>query len=83
MTSLLITNLSGLITGDWKHPWRDAASIYVEEGLIREIDSPRTDADTIINARGLLAVPGLIDTHVHPTFGDFTPTQNTVGWMAS
>ena len=81
MTSLLITNIGGLVTGDLTDPLRRAESLYVEDGVIGEIDSSRTDADTVIDAHGLLATPGLIDTHVHPTFGDFTPTQNSVGWM--
>ena len=83
MSSLLITNLGGLITGDWASPFREATTIYVEDGVIREIGSERGDAETVIDARGLLAAPGFVDTHVHPTFGDFTPTQNAVGWMQS
>ena len=55
--------------------------MYIEDGHIAEIPTSRADADTIINARGLIAAPGLIDTHVHPTFGDFTPTQNSLGWQ--
>jgi enamidase len=58
-----------------------ASSLYIEDGRIAELPSSRSDADTIIDARGLIAAPGLIDTHVHPTFGDFTPTQNSVGWQ--
>lgn len=83
MASLLIANLSGMVTGDLAHPYRDATSIYAEDGVIREVGSTKTDADTVIDAKGLLAAPGLIDTHVHPTFGDYTPTQHTVGWMHS
>ena len=30
-----------------------------------------------------MAAPGLIDSHVHITFGDFTPRQNTVGYLHS
>ena len=81
MSSLLIVNIDGLITGDLADPHSAATSIYVEDGVIAEIDSRRDDADTVIDANGLLATPGLIDTHVPPTFGDFTPTQNSVGWM--
>ena len=81
MPSLLIHNLGGLITGDWTDPVRAATSLFIEDGVVQEIDSSRSDADAIIDANGLLATPGLIDTHVHPTFGDFTPTQNSVGWM--
>jgi hypothetical protein len=53
---------------------RQASSIYIEDGRIAEIPSSRSDADTIIDARELISAPGLIDTHVHPTFGDFTPS---------
>ena len=81
MPSVLITNVGGIVTGDWRKPLRQAETIYIEDGYVREIDSRSSDADTIINAHGLLATPGLVDTHVHPTFGDFTPTQNSVGWM--
>ncbi len=83
VSSLLLTNLGAVVTGEWEHPLRRATTIYIEDGRFCEIDSPRTDADTIIDARGLTAAPGLIDTHVHPTFGDFTPTQNSVGWMTA
>ncbi len=27
--------------------------------------------------------PGLIDSHVHPVFGDWTPRQNQIGWIDS
>lgn len=81
MSSLLIVNLGAVVTGDWRHPLLQASSIYIEDGYIAELPSSRSDADTIIDARGLIAAPGLIDTHVHPTFGDFTPTQNSVGWQ--
>ena len=81
MPTLLIKNIGTLVTGDLRRPVAEASSVYVEDGLIVEVGSARTDADTVIDARGLTVTPGLIDTHVHPTFGDFTPTQNSVGWM--
>ena len=81
MTSLLIVNTGGIVTGDLDTPRRSVTSTYVEDGLVAELDSRRSNADTIVDARGLLVTPGLIDTHVHPTFGDFTPTQNSIGWM--
>ena len=31
----------------------------------------------------MTAIPGLIDSHVHITFGDFTPRQQTVGYLES
>lgn len=39
--------------------------------------------DTVLDAGGSTLVPGLIDSHVHTTFGDYTPRQNTVGFLES
>src|SRR5260370_32170105 len=44
----------------------------------------RHDAfDVILDANGSTALPGLIDSHVHVTFGDYTPRQRTVGFLES
>jgi enamidase len=40
-------------------------------------------ADVVIDADGMTAMPGLIDSHVHITFGDYTPRQRTVGYLES
>ena len=42
-----------------------------------------TDADVVIDANGATAFPGLIDSHVHPVFGDWTPRQRTVDFIES
>src|SRR5262245_37682068 len=39
--------------------------------------------DVVIDAGGTTAIPGLIDSHVHITFGDYTPRQQTVGYLES
>lgn len=41
------------------------------------------DHEAILDAHGAGVVPGLIDSHVHTTFGDFTPRQQTVGFLES
>jgi len=79
--SLLIRNLARVVTGDLAAPLSDATSIYCTDGVIRELGSARTTADTVLDANGLIAIPGLIDSHSHPSFGDFTWTQQSVGWM--
>ena len=37
----------------------------------------------MIDAKGSALVPGLIDSHVHPVAGDWTPRQNQLGWIDS
>jgi enamidase len=81
MTSVLIRNIGAMVSGDLAAPTIDADSVYIEDGLIVEVGSRKTDADTVIDARGLTLTPGMIDGHTHPVFGDYTPTQNSVGWM--
>jgi len=39
--------------------------------------------DTLIDAKGVTLCPGLIDSHIHPVFGDWTPRQNQLGWIDS
>ena len=80
MPSILIKNLGALVTGHIEQPLGQADSVYVEDGVIQAVGNGLGyRADTIIDARGITAMPGLIDSHSHPTFGDFTPTQNAVG----
>jgi enamidase len=81
LASTLIYNIGSVVSGDLAQPLLEADTIYIEDGVIREVGSDRTDADTVIDAQGLTLTPGLVDGHSHPGFGDFTPTQNSVGWM--
>ncbi len=82
-----ILNIGRIISGDWKHPYSDGSSILVDGGLISkvgELSSQEIDScDVVIDAGGVVAIPGLIDSHVHITFGDFTPRQNTIGYLQS
>ena len=83
MGSLLIRNLARVATGDLAAPLSDATAIYCKDGVIREVGTKRADADVVLDGNGLLAAPGLVDSHSHPSFGDFTFTQQSVGWMRS
>jgi enamidase len=82
-----IVNIGQIISGDWEHPYSDGSSILVDGGFISkvgELSSQEIDGcDVVIDARGTVAIPGLIDSHVHITFGDFTPRQNTIGYLQS
>jgi enamidase len=80
----LITNIGQIVSGDIAHPLADGDSIAIDGATItavgRGLDG---DADTVIDARGSTVVPGLIDSHCHPVFGDFTPRQRTIDFIES
>lgn len=44
----------------------EVCDVYIKDGLIREIGkASKTDAETVIDAKGMIVAPGLIDIHVH------------------
>jgi enamidase len=85
---LRIVNIGTLISGDITSPLiGDADSLLVEDGIITRIGDVAklpVDSETkTIDAMGTTVAPGLIDSHVHIVFGDWTPRQNTLGWIDS
>src|SRR5690606_24603823 len=46
-----------------------------------DVGSDAGRVDTVVNAHGQTVIPGLIDGHVHPTVGEWTPAQNSTGWV--
>jgi enamidase len=52
--------------------------------LVGTLSSESTSAcDVVVDAAGTTAIPGLIDSHVHIAFGDYTPRQRVVGFLES
>jgi enamidase len=84
MSSLLIKNIGTIVTGDLKKPLRNATSIFIDGGIIKEIgNNISRKADRIIDADGITAIPGLIDSHSHPSIGEYTPAQNSLSWITN
>jgi enamidase len=80
----LVRNIGTLVSGDIARPRLDADSILIEDGKIRAVGRGLDDtADVVVDARGTTVMPGLIDSHVHPVFGDFTPRQRAVDFIDS
>ena len=79
---ILIRNIGLFLTGDLASPIRDSDSMFISQGRIVEIGNGLTyDADVVIDANGLAVMPGLVDSHTHPVFGEFAPPQSTVTWL--
>jgi len=84
---LVITNIGLLLTGALEAPMLDADTIVAEAGRIvaigKRADCDIGEASVSIDAHGCAVSPGLIDSHVHPVFGDWTPRQGQFGWIDS
>lgn len=84
---LVIRGIGLLLSGDLAQPILDADTIIVVDGVIADIgrysELNTENADKIVNANGTCVAPGLIDSHVHPVVGDWTPRQNQTGWIDS
>jgi len=84
---LVIRNIGLMLSGALEAPILDADCIVAIDGRISaigregELDTDR--ADTVIDAKGTTVAPGLIDSHVHPVIGDYTPRQQQLNWIES
>lgn len=84
---VVIRNIGLLLSGDIDQPILDADTIVINDGLITAVgkfkDCDTEDARTTIDARQTCVAPGLIDSHVHPVAGDWTPRQSQLNWIES
>ena len=84
---VVIRNIGLLLSGDIDRPLLEADTIVCDQGRIvavgKEADCNTEQPDLLIDARRTCVAPGLIDSHVHPVFGDWTPRQNQLGWIDS
>jgi len=82
-----IVNLKTIVTGEWRDPFAKGDSILMSDGKIEAIGTLSAEqleaCDVVIDADGATAIPGLIDSQIHNTFGDYTPRQKTVGFLES
>jgi imidazolonepropionase-like amidohydrolase len=84
MASLLVKNIGTLATGKLENPLRQANSILIRDGVIQAIGTNLNQgADQVIDANGITAIPGLIDSHSHPSIGEYTPAQNSLSWITN
>jgi enamidase len=84
---IAVVNLGQIVSGDWREPLLAGDSIITDGDRIEQVGTASSaaveSADVVIDAGGMTAIPGLIDSHVHITFGDYTPRQKTVGFLES
>ncbi len=84
----LIRNLGAIVTGDISRPLAEGDEILIEDGRITGVGRDlgqgiEPPIEQVIDAHGSTAIPGLIDSHAHPVFGDFSPRQRTIDFIES
>jgi len=84
---LVIRNIGLMLSGALEKPILDADAIVAIDGKIAAIgrlkDLDTEGARTVVDANGCTLAPGLIDSHVHPVAGDWTPRQSQLNWIDS
>jgi enamidase len=82
-----VVNLKTILSGDFTNPIIEGDSVLMDGGAIQKVGTlsgaELSGCDVVIDADQAIGAPGLIDSHVHITFGDYTPRQRTVGFLES
>lgn len=91
MANVIITNIGKIVSGDMNAPILQGDTIVVKDGkidavggreLVEALKKDSTEFKTI-DAGGMTVTPGLIDSHVHPVIGDYTPRQKMADFIDS
>jgi enamidase len=87
MPTLLLKNIGTLVSGEIANPLLKADAVWIEDGVIRKVgllkDMDEGSASQVVDCAGSTVAPGLIDSHVHPVLGDFTPRQKQQDFLES
>ncbi len=86
-SKLVIRNIGQILSGKLEQPILDGDCIVADNGRISAIghekDLDTDQPSTLVDANGVTVAPGLIDSHVHPVIGDYTPRQQQINWIDS
>jgi len=84
---LVIKNIGLLLSGKIEQPIIDGNCLIAVDGKITawgdEKNLDTEGATTEVDANGVTLAPGLIDSHIHPVIGDYTPRQQQLHWIDS
>jgi enamidase len=79
----VITGIGTLLSGRLEAPVLEADALLIEDGRIAAIGNASDlggDAPAI-EVGGATVMPGLVDNHVHPVIGDYTPRQYQANYL--
>lgn len=84
---LVVRHIGRILSGKLEQPLLDGDCVISVNGKITDIgyekDLDTDGADVLVDANDTWLAPGLIDSHVHPVIGDYTPRQQQIHWIDS
>lgn len=90
MKSIALTGIGAVLSGDLDRPRLAGIEVILcRDGLIAamgsaaELEPELAQAKLRLDLRGGTVAPGLIDSHGHVTFGDYSPRQRAVDYLES
>ncbi|WP_306114843.1 MULTISPECIES: amidohydrolase family protein [unclassified Roseovarius] len=87
MAKLVIKGIGQILSGKLEEPILEGDCLIAVDGKITqwgaEKDLDCEGATTVVDAHGVTLAPGLIDSHIHPVVGDYTPRQQQLHWIDS
>ncbi len=86
MSTTIIKNIGMILSGDIHNPILEGNTILVSDGIIKAIGDESIAKGVegkVIDAAESTVIPGLWDTHVHTTLGDFGNRQLTLNYLDS
>ncbi len=80
---LVLHNIATVFTGVPEAPVReDVDVIVIDDGHIVSFDQADiAGPHTAVDCKAMTVAPGLVDTHMHPTTGDYGTKQQSVGYL--
>jgi enamidase len=80
---IALTNAGRIFSGDIQNGSLDADTLLIEDKKIVAIAGSElvAKASKVYDLNGMAVIPGLLDPHVHPSFGDYTERQEAHGWV--
>jgi len=84
---LVIRHIGRILSGKLEEPLLDGDCVIAVNGVIAHVgyerDLDTDNAEVVVDAADTWLAPGLIDSHVHPVIGDYTPRQQQIHWIDS
>ena len=65
MSTLAVNNIRAIVSCDMKNTVYEDVNLYCKDGLIEYIGTEKRDADKVIDGKGMLCYPGLVNAHHH------------------